>query len=158
MYKGYTMTCIPICIGKDPDAGEDWRQEEKGTTEDEMVGWHHRLNGRELSTLWEIVEDREGWHAAVRYNWATEQQEQYMLLNFCFSPINPLSTGGRGGLSQEHRRVERKLLFLPYSGKVGRVWNVLLEEAKTRFCLKTEILGTSLALQWIRLCLPIQGV
>ena len=94
----------------------------------------------------------------VRYNWATEQQEQYMLLNFCFSPINPLSTGGRGGLSQEHRRVERKLLFLPYSGKVGRVWNVLLEEAKTRFCLKTEILGTSLALQWIRLCLPMQGV
>ena len=32
-------------IGKDPDAGRDWGQEEKGTTEDEMVGWHHRLNG-----------------------------------------------------------------------------------------------------------------
>ena len=32
-------------IGKDPDAGKDWRQEEKGTTEDEMVGWHHWLNG-----------------------------------------------------------------------------------------------------------------
>ena len=32
-------------IGKDPDAGKDWRQEEKGTTEDEMVGWHHRLDG-----------------------------------------------------------------------------------------------------------------
>ena len=30
-------------IRKDPDAGKDWRQEEKGTTEDEMVGWHHRL-------------------------------------------------------------------------------------------------------------------
>ena len=34
--------------GKDPDAGKDWRQEEKGTTEDEMVGWHHWLNGHEL--------------------------------------------------------------------------------------------------------------
>ena len=34
-------------IWKDPDAGKDWRQEEKGTT-DEMVGWHHRLNGHEL--------------------------------------------------------------------------------------------------------------
>ena len=33
-------------IGKDPDAGKDWRQE-KGTTDDEMVGWHHRLNGHE---------------------------------------------------------------------------------------------------------------
>ena len=32
-------------IGKDPDAGKDWRWEEKGTTENEMVGWHHRLNG-----------------------------------------------------------------------------------------------------------------
>ena len=34
-------------IGKDPDAGNDWRQEEKGTTEDEMVVWHHWLDGRE---------------------------------------------------------------------------------------------------------------
>ena len=32
-------------IGKDPDAGKDWGQEEKGTTEDEVVGWHHWLNG-----------------------------------------------------------------------------------------------------------------
>ena len=35
-------------IRKDPDAGEDWRQEEKGMTEDEMVGWHHRPNGPEF--------------------------------------------------------------------------------------------------------------
>ena len=35
-------------IGKDPDAGKDWRQEKKGTTEDEMVGWHHQLNGHEF--------------------------------------------------------------------------------------------------------------
>ena len=34
--------------GKDPDAGKDWRQEEKGTTEDEMVGWHHRLDEHEF--------------------------------------------------------------------------------------------------------------
>ena len=33
--------------GKDPDAGKDQRQEEKGTTEDETVGWHHRLDGQE---------------------------------------------------------------------------------------------------------------
>ena len=35
-------------IGKDPDAGKDWRWEEKGTTEDEMVGWHHWLNGHKF--------------------------------------------------------------------------------------------------------------
>ena len=34
--------------GKDPDAGKDWGQEEKGVTEDGMVGWHHWLNGREF--------------------------------------------------------------------------------------------------------------
>ena len=33
---------------KDPNAGKDWRQEEKGMTEDEMVGWHHQLNGQEF--------------------------------------------------------------------------------------------------------------
>ena len=35
-------------IWKDPDAGKDWRQEEKGTIEDEMVGWYHQLNGHEF--------------------------------------------------------------------------------------------------------------
>ena len=35
-------------IGKDPDAGRDWKQEEKGTAEDEMAGWHHWLHGREF--------------------------------------------------------------------------------------------------------------
>ena len=35
-------------IWKDPNAGKDWRQEEKGTTEDEMIGWHHQLNGHEF--------------------------------------------------------------------------------------------------------------
>ena len=35
-------------IGKASDAGRDWGQEEKGTTEDEMVGWHHQLDGREF--------------------------------------------------------------------------------------------------------------
>ena len=35
-------------LGKDPDSGKSWRQEEKGTTKNEMVGWHHRLNGHEF--------------------------------------------------------------------------------------------------------------
>ena len=52
-------------IGKDPDAGKDWRQEEKGTTEDKMVGWSHRLDGHEFSRLRELVMDREAWYAAV---------------------------------------------------------------------------------------------
>ena len=50
-------------IGKDPDAGKDWRQKEKGSTEDETVGWHHHFNGHESEM--EMVKDREAWSAAV---------------------------------------------------------------------------------------------
>ena len=52
-------------IRKDPDSGKDWGQEEKGMTEDEMVGWHHLLNGHGFGRLWQFVMDREAWHAAV---------------------------------------------------------------------------------------------
>ena len=45
-------------IGKDPDAGRDWGQEEKGTTEDEIAGWHHQLDGHEFGKPWELVMDR----------------------------------------------------------------------------------------------------
>ena len=48
-----------LLTGKDPDAGKDWGQEQKGTTEDEMVGGHHRLNGYEFG--WNPgVGDRQG--------------------------------------------------------------------------------------------------
>ena len=60
--------------GKDSDAGRDWGQEDKGTTEDEMAGWHHWLDGDwtelsslrlTLSELRELVMDREAWRAAI---------------------------------------------------------------------------------------------
>ena len=46
--------------GKDSNARKDWRQEEKGMTEDEMAGWHHQLDG-----LRELVMNKEAWHAAI---------------------------------------------------------------------------------------------
>ena len=41
-------SCEELLIGKDSDAGRDWGQEEKETTEDEMARWHHQLNGHEF--------------------------------------------------------------------------------------------------------------
>ena len=52
-------------IRKDPDAEKDWRQE-KGTTEDEMVGWHHWLNGHEFEQAPGVGDGWEAWCAAVR--------------------------------------------------------------------------------------------
>ena len=66
-------------IWKDPDAGRDWGQEEKGTTEDEMVWWHHRLNGHAFGWTPEIGDGQGGlpccssWGSQrVRHNWVTE--------------------------------------------------------------------------------------
>ena len=52
-------------IWKDSDAGKNWRQEGNGTTKDEMVVWHHWLDGHNFKQALELVMDREAWHAAV---------------------------------------------------------------------------------------------
>ena len=46
-YFGHLMQRVDS-LAKDPDAGRDWGQEEKGMTEEEMAGWHHRLDGHEF--------------------------------------------------------------------------------------------------------------
>ena len=85
-------------IGKDPDIRKDWKQEEKGTVEDEMAGWHHRLNVHEFEQALGVgVKDREAWHVAVhgitknqtrlsdwtehRSGWKSLSDHRYML--FC---------------------------------------------------------------------------
>ena len=72
-------------IGKDPDAGKDWGQGEKGTTEDEVVGWHHRLNGHESEQT--LEDSRQGslaccisWSRRVRHYWATGQNQRTQLI------------------------------------------------------------------------------
>ena len=76
LWPPYVKSCL---IGKDPDAGKVWGQEEKGTTEDEMIGWHHRLNGHGFG--WTPgVDDGQGGLVCcrfmgsqrVRHDWVTE--------------------------------------------------------------------------------------
>ena len=75
-------------IGKEPDAGRDWGQEEKGMTEDEMAGWHHRLDGHEFEWIPGVGD---GWWTGrpgvlqfmgsqrVRHDWATELSSSFSI-------------------------------------------------------------------------------
>ena len=78
-------------IRKDPDAGKDWRQEEKGTTEDEMVGWHHRLNEHEFEQA-PGVGDRQGSLACCS-PWGCKELERTEQLNLTeqSAPLNKIS-------------------------------------------------------------------
>ena len=90
-------------IGKDPDAGKDRGQEEKGTTEDEMVGWHHRLNGHEFEHAlgtgvgWGSLACPRAWGRRLRHDWVTELNWLLILLS----------------LSWLHRDVSILLIFFP---------------------------------------------
>ena len=58
---------------KDCEAGKDWEQEEKGTTEDELVGWHHRLNGHKFE---QILWNSKGWESLLCCSpWGREQSD-----------------------------------------------------------------------------------
>ena len=67
-------------IGKDSDAGRDWGQEEKGMTEDEMAGWHHRLNGHEFGWT-QGVGDGQGGLACCN-SWGCKESDTIEWLNW----------------------------------------------------------------------------
>ena len=90
-------------IGKDSDAGKDWGQEEKGTTEDEMVRWHHQLSGHGFG--WSLgVGDGQGglafcgsWgrkesNMTERLNWAFSCVAEFCLLKFCWGFLHLCSS------------------------------------------------------------------
>ena len=80
-------------IEKDPDVGKDWRWEEKRMAEDEMAGWHHwwtwwhHSMGMSFSKLWELVTDREAWHAmgcgvTKSWTWLSDWNELNCVVSF----------------------------------------------------------------------------
>ena len=78
-------------IWKDPYAGKDWRQEEKGTTEDEMAGWHHRLNGHGFGWALGVGDGQGGlvccgsWGCRVGHDWVTELNLSLVFVFHCYS-------------------------------------------------------------------------
>ena len=80
--------------GKDPDAGKHWRREEKGTTEDEMVGWHHQLDGHEFEQAPGVGDGQGSLVCAVHgitksqtqlSDWTELNIKQDILRNYCFT-------------------------------------------------------------------------
>ena len=82
-WQFHNLHMVTFLLFPDPDAGKDWRQEEKGTTEDEMVGWHHQIDGHEFEqalgdvdgqgslaccSLWDHKES----DTTERLNWTTK--------------------------------------------------------------------------------------
>ena len=71
--------------GKDSDAGRDWGQEKKGTTEDEMAGWHHRLDGHEFEWTTGVGDGQGG--LACCYSWGCKDSDTTEQLNW--TELNP---------------------------------------------------------------------
>ena len=72
-------------IGKDPDAGKDWGQEEKGATKDETVGWYHWLNGHKSE---QTLGDSEGQQSLVCYSsWGQKSQTQLRIWTRVFTTL-----------------------------------------------------------------------
>ena len=84
-YFGHFFDVKSWLIRKDSDAGKDWRQEEKGTTEDEMVGWHHWLNRHEFE---QALGDGQGQGSLAGCSpWGRKESDMTERLNnnkFCF--------------------------------------------------------------------------
>ena len=106
-------------LGKDPDAGKDWRQEEKGTTEDEMVGWHHQLDGHKSEQA-PGVGDGQGSLACCS-PWGRKESdmtEQFSLTHLC--RINYKKNGGK--TIWEMRSIYSCRFFLPLSCNFFNRW------------------------------------
>ena len=93
-------------IWKDPDAGKDWGQEEKGMTEDEMVGWHHRINGCGSGRTPGVGDGQGGLVCCA--SWGCKESDMTEWLNG--TELNPLLS---------------KILFFKKTQKPGFIWNHL---------------------------------
>ena len=137
-------------LGKDPDAGKDWRQEEKGTTDDEMVGWHHQLNGHEFEQA-SGVADGQGSLACCS-PWGCKESDTTERLNWTYWRQSSKTTILHHPQLSKHistslRNSElwcwRRLLRVPWTGR--RLNQSILKEINCEYSLE----GLMLKLQYL---------
>ena len=137
-YFGVSPHVKSWLIGKDPDAGRDWGQEEKGTTEDEMAGWHHQLNGYGCEWTPGVGDVQEG--LACCDAWGRKESDTTERLHFDF----PLScTGGGNGNPLQCSCLENPM-------DRGAWWAAVYGIAQSRTRLKWLSSSSSMALYWRR--------
>ena len=109
------ISVITWLIWKDPDAGTDWGQEEKGTTEDEIVGWHHQLNGHEFG--WTLAVG-DGWGGLVYWgSWGCKESDTTERLNW--TELNSQNTASTPSLCSPLWTLDEMLdLFILHERKV----------------------------------------
>ena len=111
-------------IWKNPDAGKDWRQQEKGTTENEMAGWHHRLNGHEFGWTPGVGDGQ--WGLACCNSWGLKESDTTEQVNWTealFStrscPLRSCSQTNWVSFSKESQEVTLPPLIFAYP------WNLI---------------------------------
>ena len=132
---------------EDSDAGKDWRQEEKGMTEDEMVGWHHQLNGHEFEQAPGVSHGQGG--PACCNSWGRKESDTTERLNWLtvwgwnHPPPHPLKICDRCGLkshimklcreSQEDSQAGAKMAWESKEGCLSLVFTVVMEVVRSGF-------------------------
>ena len=148
---------------KDSDAGKDWRQEEKGATEDEMVGWHHWLNGHEFEQILGVG-DRQGglvccgpWDLRVAHNWATEPNWTEIYLNVA-RVENPMDRGAWWaavhGVAKSQTWLSNFTFTFHFHALEKDAWNLLqcscLENPRDRGAWWAAVYGVAQSRTWLK--------
>ena len=140
-YFGHLITKNQL-LGKDPDAGKDWRREEKGMTEDEMVGWHHWLKGHEFEQALRVDDGQGG---LVCYgSWGHQESDMTERLNWTdwvsdgIQPSHPLSSPSPPAFSlSQHQGLFQ---WVSSSHQVAKVVEFQLQPQSFQWIFRTDFL------------------